>query len=355
MIRSKEATGKTVEEARAAACAALGVSEDDLNVSYEVLEMPQSTGFLGLKKIPAKVRVIVEEEDPAPAAPEKPAVKVVRAEKAQPAEPAEKAEKAQPAPAPQPAEKPAPQPAPAVDDRPPEYTRGDIADALEREQSFYGLSQEMERLLGRVFSDTDLKSLYTIYDYLALPVEVIFMLAGYVVRSSRRQKGDASPLPRMTEVKREAFRWKRLGITTVERAEEYLRDQESIDQREWGVLSAVGVTQKRPAIDKEREYIHRWVQWGFSDEMIHLAYERTIYRKGQMNWPYVNKILESWKKSGYTTPQQVEQERGGQTRKAQPQTQGARPQENYQPSASRIQQQADWLDQFLQEQEKGGN
>lgn len=113
MIRSKEATGKTVEEARAAACAALGVSEDDLNVSYEVLEMPQSTGFLGLKKIPAKVRVIVEEEDPAPAAPEKPAVKVVRAEKAQPAEPAEKAEKAQSAPAPQPAEKPAPQPAPA--------------------------------------------------------------------------------------------------------------------------------------------------------------------------------------------------------------------------------------------------
>lgn len=113
MIRSKEATGKTVEEARAAACAALGVSEDDLNVSYEVLEMPQSTGFLGLKKIPAKVRVIVEEEDPAPAAPEKPAVKVVWAEKAQPAEPAEKAEKAQPAPAPQPAEKPAPQPAPA--------------------------------------------------------------------------------------------------------------------------------------------------------------------------------------------------------------------------------------------------
>ena len=64
MVRTKEATGKTVEEARAAACALLGVSEDDLNVSYEVLEMPQSTGFLGLKKIPARVRVTVEEEDP---------------------------------------------------------------------------------------------------------------------------------------------------------------------------------------------------------------------------------------------------------------------------------------------------
>ena len=85
MVRTKEATGKTVEEARAAACALLGVSEDDLNVSYEVLEMPQSTGFLGLKKIPARVRVTVEEEDPAPVQ-EKPAVKAVKAEKTAKAE-----------------------------------------------------------------------------------------------------------------------------------------------------------------------------------------------------------------------------------------------------------------------------
>ena len=105
MIRSKEATGKTVEEARAAACAALGVNEDDLNVSYEILEMPQSTGLIFKKKTPAKVRVTVEEEDPAPAAPEKPAVKAVKPEPAEPAEQAEQAEPAQAA-----AEKPAAQP-----------------------------------------------------------------------------------------------------------------------------------------------------------------------------------------------------------------------------------------------------
>ena len=68
MIRTQEATGKTVDEARAKACALLGVQADDLNVSYEVLEMPQKTGFLGLKTTPAKVRVRVEEPD-APAAP----------------------------------------------------------------------------------------------------------------------------------------------------------------------------------------------------------------------------------------------------------------------------------------------
>ena len=81
MIRTQEATGKTVDEARAKACALLGVQAEDLNVSYEVLEMPQKTGFLGLKLTPAKVRVSVEEPDvpaapiveeaPAPAAEEK--------------------------------------------------------------------------------------------------------------------------------------------------------------------------------------------------------------------------------------------------------------------------------------------
>ena len=71
MIRTQEATGKTVDEARAKACALLGVQADDLNVSYEVLEMPQKTGFLGLKTTPAKVRVSVELPDAPAAAPAK--------------------------------------------------------------------------------------------------------------------------------------------------------------------------------------------------------------------------------------------------------------------------------------------
>ena len=72
MIRTQEATGKTVEEAFAKACALLGVQAEDENVSREVLEYPQKTGFLGLKTTPAKVRVSVEEPDAPAAAPAKP-------------------------------------------------------------------------------------------------------------------------------------------------------------------------------------------------------------------------------------------------------------------------------------------
>ena len=120
MIRTQEATGKTVDEARANACAKLGVQADDINVSYEVLEMPQKTGFLGLKLTPAKVRVTVEEADPVPAAPvveEKaapaPVAEEPKAEEKTPVEEAPAAPAAEEAPAAQPVEEAVEEAAPA--------------------------------------------------------------------------------------------------------------------------------------------------------------------------------------------------------------------------------------------------
>ena len=122
MIRTQEETGKTVDEARANACAKLGVQADDINVSYEVLEMPQKTGFLGLKLTPAKVRVTVEEADPVPAAPvveEKaapaPVAEEPKAEEKTPVEEAPAAPAAEEAPAAQPVEEAA-EAAPAEDE-----------------------------------------------------------------------------------------------------------------------------------------------------------------------------------------------------------------------------------------------
>ena len=79
-MRSIEMSAKTVEAAVQAACEALGVDRDDINVSYEVLEFPTRKLF---KTIPAKVLVKVEE-------PETEVVKTVEAAPAAPvAEPVE--------------------------------------------------------------------------------------------------------------------------------------------------------------------------------------------------------------------------------------------------------------------------
>ena len=132
MIRKQEATGKTVDEARAKACALLGVQADDLNVSYEVLEMPQKTGFLGLKTTPAKVCVSVEEPDAPAAAPAAPAVEEKKPEPAQEpvkAAPAEEAP-AQPAPAAEPGVKAEPA-APAAEAAPAEEEETEVPIVIE--------------------------------------------------------------------------------------------------------------------------------------------------------------------------------------------------------------------------------
>lgn len=249
----------------------------------------------------------------------------------------------------------APAPPPRQDDRLPEYSRAEIASAMDKEPVFRGLYRELEGMLGRVFTDNDLKCLYTIYDYLGFPTEVILLLTGFVVRRERRQKNNPAACPRMPQIQKEAFRWKRLGIDTLERAEDYLRRQEAVDAREWAVLSAVGIAERRPAVEREREYIAAWVDMGLSDELIRMAYERTVYKKGAMNWPYANKILQSWHAAGYKTPQQVEAgDRPPQRAKS-----GGRPPapaqpRDFQPTQDRIQKNNDWLDQFLEEQRKGG-
>ena len=63
MIKTIETTGKTEEEAVAAALSELGVSRDE--VSVEILERAKS-GFLGIGAVQAKVRVSCEVPDPEP-------------------------------------------------------------------------------------------------------------------------------------------------------------------------------------------------------------------------------------------------------------------------------------------------
>lgn len=244
-------------------------------------------------------------------------------------------------------------PAPAQPrEEPAQYTRRDIADALEREPEFCGVYHEVERLFGRPLSDADLHTLYTVYDDLALPAEVILMLVIHVQKTLQRQKQSDAVRARMSQVKSEAYRWKRMGLTTVDAAEAYLRRQQQVDEREWDVLSAVGVRERRPAVEREREYISSWVELGLSDELIAMAHDRTVYQKGQMNWPYANKILLAWHQAGWRTARQVEEGEKAAKRPAPRKTSGEQP--DYQASAQRIRDNDRWLDEFLESEANKG-
>ena len=56
----------------------------------------------------------------------------------------------------------------------------------------------------------------------------------------------------------------------------------------------------------EENYIRAWIDWGFDDEVIAKAYEKTRLSTGTLKWAYLNAILRSWHEQGFTTLQQVE-------------------------------------------------
>lgn len=193
--------------------------------------------------------------------------------------------------------------APLRDDAPPEYVTKDVVEALAGDPSFDSLRRQVERQLGSVLSPADLKILYTIYDYLALPPEVILTLTAWCVEEMERKYGPGRR-PRMSQVKKEAYRWRDQGVDTLSAAEEFLRGQKVLNLRERTILPLVGV-RDRPPLDREREYVAAWVDWGFPDESIALAYEKTLLKKQSMSWPYMNSILKNWHAKGLHTPQEI--------------------------------------------------
>jgi len=203
----------------------------------------------------------------------------------------------------------APEAAPAVQPAvpellPPEYTMQDIADSLSDPSSdFPSVCTEVERRLGKKLSTADLKSLYTLYDHLALPAEVILLLVGWCIEVTRQKQGPGR-IPLLSQIQKEGFRWARMNIDTLERAEEHLARLTRLRSREGEVLRLLDLP-LRPLVEREKSYIAAWDEMGFEDEAIRMAYELTVMKKQAMNWAYMNAILRRWHEQGLHTAAQI--------------------------------------------------
>ena len=199
-----------------------------------------------------------------------------------------------------PAQAPEPAAAPAPEAPPPEYATEDSAAALaDRASTFPALADEVERRLGKKLSAADLKNLYTLYDHLALPAEVILMLVGWCIQEMERKYGPGRR-PFLSQIRREGFAWARQGIDTMERAEEHVARLTRLRGREGEVLRLLDIP-PRPLVERERTYIAAWDDMGFDDEAIRMAYERTVLKKQSMDWGYMNGILRRWHEKGLHT------------------------------------------------------
>ena len=169
----------------------------------------------------------------------------------------------------------------------------------DRASLFSALADEVERRLGKKLSAADLKKLYTLYDHLALPPEVILMLVGWCIEEMERKYGPGRR-PFLSQISKDGFVWARRGIDTMERAEEYIAKLTRLRGREAEVLRLLDIS-PRPLVEREKTYIAAWDDMGFEDEAIRMAYEKTVLKKQSMDWGYMNGILRRWHEKGLHT------------------------------------------------------
>ena len=108
----------------------------------------------------------------------------------------------------------------------------------------------------------------------------------------------------MFQIEKEAYRWSDEGIETLEDAFAYIHKK---DQQNTAISRVMKVLQirGRTLTPPEEKYINEWLQAGITADLIRLAYEKTCEKTGGLNWPYMNKILTSWKQEGYRSPAEV--------------------------------------------------
>lgn len=207
----------------------------------------------------------------------------------------------EPAAKPTPVKPPAPtspQPLQAAEELP-DYRAEDIVRRSREDSAFSGILAEAQKVLGHTLSTPDLKRLFGIYDYLALPPEVIMVLLHHCVAAA------GGRLPSMRAIEKEAYAWVRLEIVTLEQAEDYLaaehRRQELVAQ----AAAALGI-RGRELTNTENRYLTAWLELGFGVEAIALAADRTVTNTGALKWGYCNKIIQSWNEQGLHTVQEIE-------------------------------------------------
>lgn len=139
----------------------------------------------------------------------------------------------------------------------------------------------VEIYLDRPLKPMDLQLILYLYEELHFSAELIMYLYEYCVSKGKKSA---------SYIEAVALTWAEEGIDTEEKAKEAAaayNDHFNAVNKAFGLNRAPGQI--------ERQYITKWVEvFGFSDEIITEACNRTILRTQKPDFKYTDKILETW-------------------------------------------------------------
>ena len=184
----------------------------------------------------------------------------------------------------------------------PSYSETDVVRAMDHDGEFQALYGEIQRVMGRALNTEELKILLGFTRYLGMPAEVISLLVRHCQERARR-KGSLRA-PSLRTIEKEAYAWAERGIDTMEEAIAYVQSQ-SIRYTRLGRLMELLQIRGRSLTSAEERYAQQWLDWGFEEDAITMAYERTCLNTGGLSWAYMNKILSRWQEAGLLTAEKI--------------------------------------------------
>lgn len=184
----------------------------------------------------------------------------------------------------------------------PSYSERDVLDAMDHDQGFRMLYGEVQRLMGRTLNTEELKILLSFERYLGLPAEVVSVLVSYC-KDKARQRGSLRN-PSLRAIEKEAYFWAEQGIDSLEEAAAFIHSQNTRNSR-LAHLKGLLQIRGRALTPAEERYAASWLEMGFDDEAISMAYERTCLNTGGLNWAYMNKILARWNDAGWKKGEEI--------------------------------------------------
>lgn len=177
------------------------------------------------------------------------------------------------------------------------YTGEEVARIMEEKPEIASLLDFAQERLEKVFSPSDISKLVYLEDYVLLSAPMIMSIIDYCVEIDKKS---------MRYVEKTALSIYDEGICDYASLEAYFEKKRAAKSSEGVVRRIMGIGE-RGFTSKEKEHIAKWFsEYKSSEELITLAYEKTISNISKPSVPYMSKLLASWYEKDYKTPEDVE-------------------------------------------------
>lgn len=198
-----------------------------------------------------------------------------------------------------------PQPAAPVHTEKP--SRYDVARRGAEDEKIRYMLSETQMRLGRNLKSNEASTLVWLYDDLGIEISLILMIVQYAAAHKRAN---------IRFIESTATDWLNRGITTITDADAEL-NRMAMGEQAWGVVcSAFGLERRKPS-PKELSLSLLWVnEWKITPELLTAAYNACVDEKSRFYMPYTAKIIESWHKKGYKTPEDIEKKKNAAAEKS---------------------------------------